>query len=146
MTERRGEERGGREQEEEEKDYTHMQAQIHRHTSTSTHTHAVAYMTRRWMCNCSVFNPAMCLLSRHIRITVPSKHTHKLCFSPLACLSPFTYPPIIPLFHQLLLFIYSSDIPTHTHTPLAALPLCCLTINRRIIRKEKGKYNHKFPE
>lgn len=55
--------------------HTNTRAWMHRHTRR--HTYRVAYMTWRWICNCSVFNPAMCLLSRRVRITVPSKHTQK---------------------------------------------------------------------
>lgn len=41
-------------------------------TETHKDTHAVSYMIWRWRCNCSVLDPSMCLLSRHIHITVTS--------------------------------------------------------------------------
>ena len=75
--ERRGEERRGKERKgKERKGKERKKAQRHKDTNIQTHTDPVAYMTWRWMCNCSVFNPAMCLLSRRICITVPSTHTH----------------------------------------------------------------------
>lgn len=60
------------------------------YTDTWTHgrTHTATHMTWRCVCNCSVFNPAMCLLSRHIHITVPSPHTraHALIHNGIVCL------------------------------------------------------------
>lgn len=107
---------------------------MHKYTDTHRHTHTVAHMTWRWLCNCSVFNPAMCLLSRHIHIIVPSTymqtHTHRTFFAD--CQSLFHYPSIIPPFPQPLLFIYCSGYPQtnararmrthatiHTHSPLS---------------------------
>lgn len=106
------------------KQYEYTPIHMHECTETQahTHTHRAAYMTWRWMCNCSVFNPAMCLLSRHIRITVPLTHTH-IHTQNLSFLLPANrYSPT----HQLYLYFlnsYSSPTPQvsqqsaiYTHT------------------------------
>lgn len=83
-------------------------------TGTLARTRAVAHMTWRCVCNCSVFNPAMCLLSRHIHITVPSTHTHthtqqSLCF----CLYRL---PVTIHTHQLI-----QETLTHAHNSILCL-------------------------
>lgn len=111
----------------------------HKYACTKTHTYSGVH-DLEVVGNCRVFNPAMCLLSRHIHIIVPLNHTHThtkiLFFS--GCQSVFNYPSITPSFPQHLLFICSSGIPTlsfslmHTYiqTPLSS-SVCCSAVALR---------------
>lgn len=74
---------GGGSQVSQRKAHTHTR--IYWHTDTWTHTHTATRMTWRCVCNCSVFNPAMCLLSRRIHITVPSTHTDTHGYTTAVC-------------------------------------------------------------
>lgn len=98
-----------------------------RHRHTNRCTHRVAHTTWRWICNCSVFNPAMCLLSRHVRITVPSAHTHAIPHSQREKSLFFLTANHDSPTHQLYLYSLNSystptlqltqpSCDTHTHT------------------------------
>lgn len=85
-------------------------------------------MTWRWMCNCSVLNPAMCLLSGHIHITVPShSYTEPLCFYclPVTIHTPTNYALIPSTSTRHLLLRYP-------HAHILLLPF---TVNGRMWKR-----------
>lgn len=85
-------------------------------------------MTWRWMCNCSVLNPAMCLLSGHIHVTVPSHtYTEPLCFYclPVTIHTPTNYALIPSTSTRHLLLRY----------PTAHILLLPFTVNGRMWKR-----------
>ena len=138
--ERRGEERKGKERKGKERKGKEKGTKTH---NIQTYTDPVAYMTWRWMCNCSVFNPAMCLLSRHICITVPSthaqhthKHTHTRPLSSSVCYCVSILSSQLWTWKKLKQNHKSTHTRTHTHTH---------THTHKPVRWKVAPYIHRWP-